>query len=137
MTVETATLEGRVETAVYERGLARLVHHEIDHLDGLLYTAQTRGRRRTHPCRGVSPDRTGMDLRPVGRLDVNRARPAPEGSCRRTPLIRAAAVGSCGLTSRSAGPVKRSRSGRVRRRRRPGQTATGRWRDFPGPVRSR
>ncbi|MGQ4484416.1 peptide deformylase [Streptomyces sp. SAS_281] len=42
ITVETATLEGRVETAVYERGLARLVHHEIDHLDGLLYTAQRR-----------------------------------------------------------------------------------------------
>ncbi|MFD8550202.1 peptide deformylase [Streptomyces fradiae] len=42
ITVETTTLEGRVETAVYERGLARLVHHEIDHLGGLLYTAQMR-----------------------------------------------------------------------------------------------
>ncbi|MET9079138.1 peptide deformylase [Streptomyces sp. NPDC004232] len=27
---------------VYERGLARLIHHEIDHLDGLLYTARMR-----------------------------------------------------------------------------------------------
>ncbi|MBM9624039.1 peptide deformylase [Streptomyces zhihengii] len=42
ITVETVTLEGWVETAVYEPGLARLVHHEIDHLDGLLYTAQMR-----------------------------------------------------------------------------------------------
>lgn len=29
-------------TTVYERGLARLIHHEIDHLDGLLYTARMR-----------------------------------------------------------------------------------------------
>lgn len=40
--METTTLEGRPVTTTYERGLARLVHHEIDHLDGLLYTAQMR-----------------------------------------------------------------------------------------------
>lgn len=38
--VETTTLEGQTVTTTYERGLARLVHHEIDHLDGLLYTAR-------------------------------------------------------------------------------------------------
>ncbi|MCX5161531.1 peptide deformylase [Streptomyces sp. NBC_00264] len=42
ITVETTTLEGRLVSTTYERGLARLVHHEIDHLDGLLYTAQMR-----------------------------------------------------------------------------------------------
>ncbi|MEU2157591.1 peptide deformylase [Streptomyces sp. NPDC019396] len=42
ITVETTTLDGLVATATYERGLARLVHHEIDHLDGLLYTARMR-----------------------------------------------------------------------------------------------
>jgi peptide deformylase len=29
-------------TTVYERGLARLVAHEIDHLDGLLYLSRMR-----------------------------------------------------------------------------------------------
>ncbi|PWI05867.1 formylmethionine deformylase [Streptomyces sp. NWU339] len=42
ITVETTTLEGQTVSAVYERGLARLIHHEIDHLDGLLYTARMR-----------------------------------------------------------------------------------------------
>ncbi|MCX5398548.1 peptide deformylase [Streptomyces sp. NBC_00102] len=40
ITVETTTLDGHVVTATYERGLARLIHHEIDHLDGLLYTTR-------------------------------------------------------------------------------------------------
>nr|WP_308288078.1 peptide deformylase [Streptomyces corallincola] len=42
ITVETTTLEGQLVTTTYERGLARLVHHEIDHLDGLLYTTRMR-----------------------------------------------------------------------------------------------
>lgn len=42
ITVETTTLDGQVVTTAYERGLARLIHHEIDHLDGLLYTARMR-----------------------------------------------------------------------------------------------
>jgi len=42
ITVETTTLEGQVVTTTYERGLARLIHHEIDHLAGLLYTARMR-----------------------------------------------------------------------------------------------
>ncbi|MFG3384214.1 peptide deformylase [Streptomyces sp. NPDC047999] len=42
ITVETMTLEGQLMTTTYERGLARLVHHEIDHLYGLLYTARMR-----------------------------------------------------------------------------------------------
>ncbi|MFE5894876.1 peptide deformylase [Streptomyces sp. NPDC056462] len=37
ITVETTALDGSTVTRVYERGLARLVAHEIDHLDGLLY----------------------------------------------------------------------------------------------------
>ncbi|QRX93327.1 peptide deformylase [Streptomyces noursei] len=47
ITVETTALAGETVTTVYERGLARLVHHEIDHLDGLLYTARM--------SRGVAP----------------------------------------------------------------------------------
>ncbi|WP_088799341.1 MULTISPECIES: peptide deformylase [unclassified Streptomyces] len=42
VTVETTALTGETVTIVYERGLARLIHHEIDHLDGLLYTARMR-----------------------------------------------------------------------------------------------
>ncbi|MFF2013720.1 peptide deformylase [Streptomyces sp. NPDC058195] len=38
--VETTTLAGEAVTTEYEHGLARLIHHEIDHLDGLLYTAR-------------------------------------------------------------------------------------------------
>ncbi|MFB7945610.1 peptide deformylase [Kitasatospora phosalacinea] len=38
--VGTTTLDSQPVTTTYERGLARLVHHEIDHLDGLLYTAR-------------------------------------------------------------------------------------------------
>ncbi|WKE69761.1 peptide deformylase [Streptomyces sp. WP-1] len=42
ITVETTVMTGETVTTVYERGLARLIHHEIDHLDGLLYTARMR-----------------------------------------------------------------------------------------------
>ncbi|MFG2439643.1 peptide deformylase [Streptomyces sp. NPDC048508] len=42
ITLKTTTLEGRQVTTTYERGLARLGHHEIDHLDGLLYTVRMR-----------------------------------------------------------------------------------------------
>lgn len=42
ITVETTALSGQTVTTMYERGLARLVYHEIDHLDGLLYTARMR-----------------------------------------------------------------------------------------------
>ncbi|MEW1658389.1 peptide deformylase [Streptomyces sp. NPDC093707] len=42
ITVETTDPTGETATTVYERGLARLIHHEIDHLDGLLYTARMR-----------------------------------------------------------------------------------------------
>ncbi|MEU7177219.1 MULTISPECIES: peptide deformylase [Streptomyces] len=42
ITVETTALTGGTVTTVYERGLARLIHHEIDHLDGLLYIARMR-----------------------------------------------------------------------------------------------
>ncbi|MET7685789.1 peptide deformylase [Streptomyces sp. NPDC005423] len=42
ITVETTTVEGATVTAVYEQGLARLVAHEIDHLDGLLYVSRMR-----------------------------------------------------------------------------------------------
>ncbi|WP_431774885.1 peptide deformylase [Streptomyces cucumeris] len=40
ITVETMALTGETVTVAYERGLARLIHHEIDHLGGLLYTAR-------------------------------------------------------------------------------------------------
>ncbi|MEU6680977.1 peptide deformylase [Streptomyces sp. NPDC046925] len=47
ITVETTALDGSTVTTVYERGLARLVAHEIDHLNGMLYTARMR--------RGIEP----------------------------------------------------------------------------------
>ncbi|MGW0916487.1 peptide deformylase [Streptomyces sp. NPDC002784] len=47
ITVETTALTGDTVTTVYARGLARLIHHEIDHLNGLLYTA--------HMRKGVAP----------------------------------------------------------------------------------
>nr|WP_221889003.1 peptide deformylase [Streptomyces sp. WAC04770] len=40
ITVETAALSGETSTITYELGLARLIHHEIDHLNGLLYTSR-------------------------------------------------------------------------------------------------
>ncbi|MFI9240318.1 peptide deformylase [Streptomyces sp. NPDC053079] len=42
ITVVTTALDGTEVTTVYERGLAWLIAHEIDHLDGLLYTARMR-----------------------------------------------------------------------------------------------
>ncbi|MDT3395119.1 peptide deformylase [Streptomyces sp. B1866] len=42
ITVETTAPSGEIVATQYERGLARLIHHEIDHLDGLLYTARMR-----------------------------------------------------------------------------------------------
>ncbi|MFF6786845.1 peptide deformylase [Streptomyces sp. NPDC012510] len=42
ITVETTALDGTTVTKVYERGLARLVHHEVDHLEGLLYLNRMR-----------------------------------------------------------------------------------------------
>ncbi|GAA2656341.1 hypothetical protein GCM10009864_22890 [Streptomyces lunalinharesii] len=42
ITVEATAPTGETVTTVYDRGLARLVHHEIDHLAGLLYTARMR-----------------------------------------------------------------------------------------------
>ncbi|MGW1165470.1 peptide deformylase [Streptomyces sp. NPDC002550] len=42
ITVKATTSVGETTTTVYERGLARLIHHEIDHLDSLLHTARTR-----------------------------------------------------------------------------------------------
>lgn len=42
ITVQATTLAGTGTTTRYENGLARLIHHEIDHLDGLLYTARMR-----------------------------------------------------------------------------------------------
>ncbi|MGY2033385.1 peptide deformylase [Nocardia gipuzkoensis] len=38
--VETTALTGEVHRHQYQDGLARLVQHEIDHLDGILYTAR-------------------------------------------------------------------------------------------------
>jgi peptide deformylase len=42
ITVEITALTGETITTVYERGLARLIHHEVDHLNGLLYSARMR-----------------------------------------------------------------------------------------------
>lgn len=42
ITVETTTMDGTLTSTVYEQGLARLIAHEIDHLDGLLYLSRMR-----------------------------------------------------------------------------------------------
>ncbi|MGW0604151.1 peptide deformylase [Streptomyces sp. NPDC002640] len=42
ITVETVTPDGRAATASYERGTARLIAHEIDHLDGLMLLTRMR-----------------------------------------------------------------------------------------------
>jgi peptide deformylase len=42
ITVETTTLDGTTVSTRFDRGLARLIHHEIDHLDGLLYLSHMR-----------------------------------------------------------------------------------------------
>lgn len=42
ITVEATTLAGDLVVTVFHRGLARLVCHEIDHLDGTLYVARMR-----------------------------------------------------------------------------------------------
>lgn len=47
ITVQTTGLGGKLKQTVYEDGLARLVLHEIDHLDGRLYVDRMR--------RGVFP----------------------------------------------------------------------------------
>ncbi|WP_406230560.1 peptide deformylase [Nocardia sp. NBC_01009] len=39
ITIETTNLDGETSTAEYANGMARLISHEIDHLDGVLYTA--------------------------------------------------------------------------------------------------
>ncbi|MCX4522297.1 peptide deformylase [Streptomyces anulatus] len=57
ITVETTTLEGRLVTTTYERGLARLIHHEVDHLDGLLYTTRMRT--------GIAPVPSSSTARPA------------------------------------------------------------------------
>jgi peptide deformylase len=45
--VEHQDLEGQRRTTTFEKGLARLVAHEVDHLNGVLY------RQRMRP--GVEP----------------------------------------------------------------------------------
>lgn len=42
ITIETATLTGELVTTGYDHGLARLILHEIDHLDGVMYRARMR-----------------------------------------------------------------------------------------------
>ncbi|MBX6389382.1 MAG: peptide deformylase, partial [Frankia sp.] len=40
--VEHAEVDGTRRITVFEKGLARLVAHEVDHLDGRLYTDRMR-----------------------------------------------------------------------------------------------
>ncbi|MFF4583393.1 peptide deformylase [Streptomyces sp. NPDC001373] len=42
ITVEHTSFDGTTTVATYQQGLARLVHHEIDHLDGRLYEDRMR-----------------------------------------------------------------------------------------------
>ncbi|MFD8318501.1 peptide deformylase [Kitasatospora purpeofusca] len=58
MDVTATPLDGVVTTMTYEFGLARLIAHEIDHLDGLLYT--DRMRSGVHPIPVEEYRGTGM-----------------------------------------------------------------------------
>ena len=42
MTVEHQDIDGRRHITLFEDGVARLIAHEIDHLEGILYTARMR-----------------------------------------------------------------------------------------------
>ncbi|WP_274535888.1 hypothetical protein [Streptomyces sp. CB02923] len=61
--MESTTLASETTTTVYERGLARLIHHEIDHLDAPLYTNRMRAGVEPMPREGVPPGWPSMDLR--------------------------------------------------------------------------
>ncbi|MGW1616522.1 peptide deformylase [Streptomyces sp. NPDC002285] len=63
ITVETTALDGSTVTRVYERGLARLVAHEIDHLDGLLYPSVASLYRALAEPEATAAD-DGLPLRP-------------------------------------------------------------------------
>ncbi|GGV07411.1 peptide deformylase [Kitasatospora herbaricolor] len=43
ITVEHQDIDGQRRITIFEDGVARLVAHEIDHLEGVLYTARMRG----------------------------------------------------------------------------------------------
>ena len=40
--VERTTIDGQTKITVFERGVARLVAHEVGHLHGMLYTGRMR-----------------------------------------------------------------------------------------------
>ncbi|MER5548479.1 peptide deformylase [Streptomyces sp. NPDC002589] len=46
ITVEATALTGETTTTLYERGLARLIHHEIDHLSSCRWQASSHPTRR-------------------------------------------------------------------------------------------
>ncbi|MFF3091590.1 peptide deformylase [Streptomyces nojiriensis] len=65
ITVEGNNLDGSTTVSTYSQGLARLIHHEIDHLDGHLYDDRMRD--------GVTPIRLPSTARqdPHGVTDAH------------------------------------------------------------------
>ncbi|RZL83464.1 MAG: hypothetical protein EOP32_07510 [Rhodococcus sp. (in: high G+C Gram-positive bacteria)] len=53
ITIETTTLTGELVTTAYDHGLAWLILHEVDHLDGALYRARMRP--------GIEPTKSSVD----------------------------------------------------------------------------
>ena len=47
--VERQDIDGQRRITVFQRGIARLVAHEIDHLNGILYTERMRPDRQPIP----------------------------------------------------------------------------------------
>ncbi|MFF8783927.1 peptide deformylase [Streptomyces sp. NPDC015125] len=60
--LKITALNGEPVTTVYERGLAHLIHHEIDHLDGMLYIARMSAWGTPIPRGGVPAGRPGMGV---------------------------------------------------------------------------
>ncbi|MEU4250349.1 peptide deformylase [Amycolatopsis sp. NPDC026612] len=84
--VEHAAIDGTTKITVFERGIARLVGHEVDHLHGKFYTDRMRKglrpirRRYTDGVRGAVVDERELDVgdaedvgNPRGDLSVGSA----------------------------------------------------------------
>ena len=60
--VEHARFDGTRVITSFERAMARLVSHEIDHLEGRLYVDRMAAGRQPRAGRGVPPDRPALEL---------------------------------------------------------------------------
>ncbi|MEU2626617.1 peptide deformylase [Kitasatospora sp. NPDC007106] len=62
ITVEHQEIDGQRRITIFENAVVRLVAHEIDHLEGVLYTARMRPGVEPVPRLRVPGDRSGVEL---------------------------------------------------------------------------